>query len=178
MIVRETVPADLPAIRDIHTRAFGQADEALLVDDILKDLTARPAVSLVALSDDRAVGHILFSAARVVTDGEAVPASLLAPLAVLPEAQGTGVGGQLIEGGIRSLSEAGVPIVFVLGDPGYYGRHGFEPAARRGLAAPYPLPEAYADAWMVRTLRPLSDEPVRGRVVCCDALSRPELWRE
>jgi len=64
------------------------SDEAELVAALLEDPTAQPMVSLLAEVDGRAVGHVLFTAARVVDDDAVVPAGLLAPLAVVPEAQG------------------------------------------------------------------------------------------
>jgi len=87
-----------------------------------------------------------------------------------------GIGGQLIEQGIRRLSQSGVELVIVLGHPEYYPRHGFEPASRHGLAAPFPIsPE---DAWMVRPLHPDVIGCVHGNVVCADAMNKPEHWRE
>jgi putative acetyltransferase len=69
-------------------------------------------------------------------------------------------------------------LVFVLGHPDYYPRHGFEPAGPQGLDAPYPIPAAHEDAWMVLALRPGVIGKLRGRVVCADALDKPEYWRE
>lgn len=67
-------------------------------------------------------------------------------------------------------------LVFVLGHPGYYPRHGFEPAGRHGLRAPYSVsPES---AWMVRPISPNVLGRVQGRVICADALDRPEYWIE
>ena len=54
----------------------------------------------------------------------------------------------------------------------------FAPAAPLGLDAPYPLPEAWAGAWMVRALRDGVLGTVRGRIVCADAMMKPELWSE
>lgn len=131
-----------------------------------------------AREDERPVGHILFTAARL--EGAANPASisLLAPLAVVPADQGRGVGGRLIEQGLQLLSESGVDLVFVLGHPQYSPRHGFEPAGRLGLAAPFPIPEEDADAWMVQALRAGVIGSVRGTLVCADSLNCPEHWRE
>ena len=81
-------------------------------------------------------------------------AALLAPLAVMPGRQRQGIGGQLIEAGMRELVARGVALVFVLGYPDYYTRHGFSPAGRQGFEAPYPLTASQADAWMVRELLP------------------------
>jgi len=46
-----------------------------------------------------------------------------------------------------------------------------------GFAPPHPVPEKYADAWMVRALRPGLIGVVNGTVTCADALNKPEYWR-
>ena len=162
----------------IEAAAFGRPDEAGLVDALLDDPTARPFVSLLAELDGRAVGHVLFTAARVVDDDAVVRASLLAPLAVVPEAQRRGVGVALISAGVEALAALDVGLVFVLGHIDYYPRAGFRPALPFGLAAPYPIDSAVADAWMVRETRPGLLGAARGTVQCADALMHPALWRE
>ena len=114
MQIRETSNSDLESILAVETAAFGGGTEAELVRRLLADPSARPTVSLVAFEDDRAVGHILFTAARLSGHQGTVAVSLLAPLAVVPEAQGRGIGGRLIESGLQLLSEAGVGLVFYL----------------------------------------------------------------
>ena len=76
------------------------------------------------------------------------------------------------------MRQDGVALVFVLGDPAYYTRSGFQPVGDQGLKAPYPLPAAYAEAWMVQALSDGVLGQVRGTVVCGDALMRRELWVE
>ena len=66
----------------------------------------------------------------------------------------------------------------MLGHPWYYPRHGFTPAGILGFEAPFPIPEKDADAWMVQELRSGIIGTVSGKVVCCDALNKPEHWRE
>lgn len=178
MQIRETSAADQPAILQVHRLAFGQDEEAGLVRAILADPTAAPALSLLAEDGGEPLGHILFSRVRLAEAESGCAAAILAPLAVVPEAQGKGIGGKLIQAGLDRLREAGVALVFVLGDPGYYNRFGFTPASGQGLSAPYPLPEVYAEAWMVQALRDGVLGEVQGRLTCCDALMQPELWRE
>ena len=162
----------------VEAAAFGRPDEANLVAALLDDPTARPVVNLLAELDGRPVGHVLFTAARVVNDDAVVPASLLAPLAVVPEAQRRGVGLALIRAGVDALAALDVGLVFVLGHIDYYPRAGFRPALPLGLRAPYPIDPAVADAWMVLETRPGLLGAVRGTVQCADALMHPALWRE
>ena len=48
------------------------------------------------------------------------------------------------------MAESGVELVFVLGHPDYYPRHGFKPAGALGFEAPYPIPDKNVNAWMVQ----------------------------
>ncbi len=183
MQIREASEADFNDVMAVERAAFGGDEIANLVKELLDDASAEPRLSLLAFDGDRAVGHVLFTAARLTGMGGTAQISLLAPLAVVPDAQKQGVGGKLIERGLQLLRKARVELVFVLGHPGYYPRHGFQPAGRLGFEAPYPIPEKDADAWMVQALRPNVIGPgvidaVSGTVICADALDRPEHWRE
>ncbi|WP_295936307.1 N-acetyltransferase [uncultured Alistipes sp.] len=179
--IRETVPADLDTIVQVHKSGFGYDKEAELTAALLGDPTARPFVSLLAFHNGEAVGHILFTRSRIEGAGPEQPAThILAPLAVIPACQKQGVGGLLIAKGLELLRQRGTALVFVLGHLEYYPRHGFIPdAGKLGYPAPYPILEKYADYWMVQAL---SDDAFaivpKGRVVCADALDRPEHWRE
>lgn len=175
--IAETSEGELDAVLSVHKAAFGRDDEADLVRRLLDDPTARPSLSLGAYADDRLVGHILFTRARL--PNPSCRAALLAPLAVVPTSQGQGIGGGLIEQGMKHVVSRGVVLVFVLGYPDYYSRYGFTAAGPRGFDAPYPIAPEHADAWMVRALAP---EPVEhcgpGTVKCAEALDRPEYWIE
>lgn len=176
--IREAAPADVDAVLAIERRAFGHDKEAELVRTLLADPSAAPRLSLLAFRNTAPVGHILFTRARLTSPESTAPIALLAPLAVLPEAQRQGIGGRLIEAGLQRLARAGVDLVFVLGHPHYYPRHGFQPAGCLGFEAPYPIPAAHAGAWMVQGLRAGALDAGRGKVMCADSLDRPEHWRE
>lgn len=175
MIIRDTVDGDIDAVLDVERRAFGQEAEPDLVRALLFDPTAEPVISLLAVRSDGPVGHILLSHVQV-GDQERPAATILAPLAVLPDAQGTGVGRALIAEGLARCAAGGIALVFVFGDPAYYGRFGFTPALPHDLAPPYPLAAAHLDAWMVRPSCEGVLARASGIVRCADALMRPELW--
>src|SRR6185295_10822059 len=94
-------PAELSAIGSINEAAFAGREEADLVDKLRTggDLL----ISLVAELDQRIVGHILFSRMWIETSTGRVAAVALAPVAVLPEQQRRGIGGQLIRHGLDVL---------------------------------------------------------------------------
>lgn len=177
MIIRTAQDSDLENILSVERAAFGSMEEADLVCDLLGDASAKPTLSLVAFREDRAVGHILFTKARLAPEAP-LSISLLAPLAVVPDAQRQGIGTGLVERGLRLLSESGTDLVFVLGHPRYYPRHGFRPAGVLGFDAPYPIPERNADAWMVLAFRQEDIGAFRGTIRCADKLNKPRYWRE
>ena len=178
MYIREAAGDDLDNVLHVERLAFGHDQEAELVRDLLSDKSAEPLLSLLAFEGDQAVGHILFTSAALAGTQDDVTIMLLAPLAIVPEMQKQGIGGKLVREGLRRLKKSGVDLVFVLGHPEYYPRYGFSPAGDLGFEAPYPIPDECADAWMVQALRPDIIGSVRGKVVCADALQKPEYWRE
>src|SRR5215203_5315791 len=93
LVVRPESPEDRDAIRTANRLAFGQDDEATLVDALRDGGHAR--VSLVAEADGEVVGHILFSDLPIVTPVGTVGALSLAPMAVLPAQQRRGIGSML-----------------------------------------------------------------------------------
>jgi len=176
MRVIESSGADLGAVLAVGRAAFGGEDVPALVRELLADPSARPLLSLVALNDGPIIGHALFTAARVGTELAPGSAVILAPLAVIPDAQGRGVGGLLLRTGIRLLSDRGIRLVFLAGHPGYYPRHGFVPAYPLGFTPPFPVsPE---EAWMVRPLESDALGGTGGVVRCADAMDKAEHWRE
>jgi len=178
MNIREASDSDLNDVLLVEKEAFGYDKESNLVKDLLSDPSAKPLYSLLAFNDDRAVGHVLFTSARLEYIQNGALISILAPLAVIPDFQKIGVGGKLIDGGLQHLANSGVDLVFVLGHPDYYPRYGFKPAGVQGFEAPYPIPEEHANAWMVQELHPGVIGIVSGRVRCADVLNKPEHWRE
>ena len=62
IIIREEKEEDREAIRAVNEKAFGQPDEADIVDRLRKSCPGL--LSLVALDGDKVVGHILFSPSR------------------------------------------------------------------------------------------------------------------
>jgi predicted N-acetyltransferase YhbS len=179
--IRRSTESDRIAISGIHTSAFGQeqGQEIIeLVNSLLDDDTAKPLLSLVAETDGRLVGHILFTLARLQPEDQGVSVRILAPLAVSRDFQCEGVGGVLIREGLKQLAESGVDLIFVLGHPGYYPKFGFQTAGVLGFEAPYPIPSEHTDAWMVLELKAGVIGSIEGRVQCSEVLNQPQHWRE
>ena len=113
--------------------AFPKPAEADLVDQLPAD--GDSIISLIAVDDDLVVGHILFSKLNAP-----FRALALAPVSVLPDRQNAGIGSRLIRAGLERAVRDGWQGVFVLGEPEYYGRFGFDAEAAKGFASPYAGP--------------------------------------
>jgi putative acetyltransferase len=119
----------------VNELAFGKPQEADLVARLRGSCPGL--VSLVAVSADQIVGHILFSPAVIEGEGRSLNGMGLAPVAVLPAFQRQGIGKALIGAGIDRMRASGEPFVIVLGHPGYYPTFGFVPASRFGIRCEY-----------------------------------------
>jgi putative acetyltransferase len=134
--VRLEQPADADAIRETNEQAFGAPLESRLVDALR---SSPDYLSLVAAIDERIVGHILFTPVAIEPPVDRRIAGL-APMAVRPEHQRSGIGGQLIRAGLEECLRRGYSAVVVLGHPEYYPRFGFVPAHTFGLTCEFPSP--------------------------------------
>lgn len=175
MIIRESNESDYNAIMMVNKAAFNSDVEPKLVSDLISDPSAKPVLSLVAIKDGEIIGHILFTKCSLEPSTD-LSIYILAPVSVLPCHQGAGIGGTLITRGLEMLATRGVDLVFVLGDPGYYPRFGFESAVSYGFDATYPIAEEHLDAWMVHILNPRVVGEVKGKVICANMLNKPEYW--
>ncbi|KRB49380.1 GNAT family N-acetyltransferase [Phenylobacterium sp. Root700] len=132
-MIRHARPADHAAIRDIVHAAFGQADEA----DLVERLRAAGDVMFELIEEDEngeIVGHILYS--RLWADSVHLYAAL-APLAVRPDRQRDGVGKRLTAASLETAKEFGARAVIVLGHPEYYPKFGFSAQAAAKVKSPY-----------------------------------------
>jgi putative acetyltransferase len=133
--IRRRVPADDDAIRHLNDAAFGGPAESKLIADLRAAGLAD--IELVALADGDVAGHILFSALSVRSDGRAVDALALAPMAVRPDRQRAGIGTALVRAGLEVARSGKWRAVIVLGHPSYYPRFGFSAERARRLKAPF-----------------------------------------
>ncbi|MEV0453956.1 GNAT family N-acetyltransferase [Catellatospora methionotrophica] len=159
--IRAETPADHAAVRTVHALAFGDGDRVpALVDALRAAPAALPVVSLVAVRGAEVVGHVMLSACRLDAPARLVDVHSLSPLGVHPDHQGRGLGGRLVAAALAAADGAGVPLVFLEGDPRYYARHGFVRASGLEMRSPslripdpgfqvYPL--AAYEPWMTGT---------------------------
>lgn len=135
MLIRVEIPVDAAGIDALLRNAFGGDDEAELVRQLREDglLT----LGIVATDDEGGVvGYAAFSPVDVA--GEDRQWVGLAPLAVEESLRRQGLAEKLVYEGLDALNEFSYAAVVVLGDPAYYGRFGFKPAAQYGLQCRWP----------------------------------------
>jgi putative acetyltransferase len=78
--IRKSTESERKEILNIHNQAFGEDKGpviAKLVDDLLNDKTAIPLLSLVALENERIVGHILYTKATITQTELPISAQIL-----------------------------------------------------------------------------------------------------
>ena len=134
--IREERSDDVPAVRHLNRRAFGQDQESNIVDALRTNAAAL--LSLVATLNGQVVGHIMYSPLSI--DGKFEGAAL-GPMAVLPQCQREGIGTKLIEAGNRKLKDDGCPFIIVVGHADYYPRFGFKPASEHGIKCEWDVPD-------------------------------------
>ncbi|MHC4750178.1 MAG: GNAT family N-acetyltransferase [Planctomycetota bacterium] len=156
-IIRREQPQDISKIREINKRAFGQEQEAMIVDRLRENCNS--ILSLVAIAEDQVIGHILFSPAVIEGENGRLFGSGLAPVAVLPEYQKKGIGSELVQTGVARLKQGGCPYIIVLGYPEYYSRFGFEPANRFGIKSQWDVP---TEAFMILMLNKTAMKDITG----------------
>ena len=157
--IRSELPEDIEAIYSLNQEAFEGTTEANLVNN-LRTSNAMT-LSLVAIKNNKIVGYIAFSPVTIESDQTTVNAVGLAPMAVSPELQRSGIGSQLVEEGLNRIRTAGHDLVIVIGHPEYYPRFGFVPAKKYSIRWEHDVPE---EAFMIKELRKGALKEVRGTV--------------
>ncbi|WP_145592609.1 GNAT family N-acetyltransferase [Yersinia bercovieri] len=166
MLIRIEIPVDAPGIDALLRHSFESNDEAELVQQLREDglLT----LGIVATDDEGGVvGYAAFSPVEV--GGEDRQWVALAPLAVDESLRRQGLAEKLVYEGLDSLNEFGYAAVVVLGDPAYYQRFGFVPAARHQLSCRWPGTE---EAFQVYALAEDALTDADGEVVFSAPFSR------
>ena len=171
LVLRPEQPADLAIVRHVVGASFGDERVATLLDD-LRASAAWLDLSFVAELEDELVAHVALTRAWV--DAAEGPAEVLflGPLSVRPDRAHAGIGTALVSEAIEALAGRDEPLVFVVGDPGYYSRFGFV----RGDLLGFRPPSARVPGQAFQA-RPLPGRPgfVTGTLVLPDVWWRHDL---
>lgn len=116
--------------------------EQFLVERLRKSDTFIPELSLIAETEDgRVAGYVLLTKVDIVFGSGSTPSLGVAPLAVLPEYQGQGIGGQLLREAHNIASALGYGSAVLLGHKDYYPKFGYKRASAYGIRFPFDAPD-------------------------------------
>ncbi len=145
--IRKERATDYDQVEQVIESAFRSVDysdqtEHKLVNRLRNSSAFIPDLSLVAISDDQIVGHILVTRIHIENEHHRVfPSLALAPVSVLPAFQKQGIGRQLIEEAHRIAKRLGHGSIILLGHADYYPRFGYVPTSHYGIRLPFEAPE-------------------------------------
>lgn len=126
LTIRAPTDTDRPAILHVLRDAFRREEEANLVELLWRDDAMN--VEVIAEEEGEIVGYCGFSPITTEPASEGILFGL-APLAVLNARQGHGIGKALAMKGLEECRNKNAELIVVLGEPDYYARFGFKPAA-------------------------------------------------
>lgn len=130
--VRQLAEADYATVYCLIKTAFETAehrdgDEQDFAVNLRNSANYIPELDLVAELNGKLIGHIMFTKTYVTKpDGSKYPTLLVAPLATLLEYRGVGVGAALMKEAFRIARAMGYESAFLIGDPNYYQRFGYQ----------------------------------------------------
>ncbi|MEN5380115.1 GNAT family N-acetyltransferase [Sphingobacterium kitahiroshimense] len=165
--IREENKKDYLSIFDLIEKAFkdekySDHQEHFLVEKLRKSRAFVPGLSLVAEVDNNVAGHILLTEIKIKTSDDKITSLALAPVSVLPEFQGNGIGGKLINEAHQRAKDLGYQSVILLGHEKYYPRFGYKLAEEFGISLPFDVPK---ENCMAIELQPNALKNIRSEVV-------------
>ena len=146
MIIRQETKNDHKEVFKVIESAFKDAEfadntEQFLVERLRKSDAFIPKLSMVAEIDGKIVAHILLTKLKIKNKSTEFDSLALAPVSVLPEFQGKGIGGKLILESHKKAKELGYKSIVLLGHENYYPRFGYEQADKYGIELPFDVPK-------------------------------------
>ena len=144
--IRQETQEDHKEVFELIERAFRHEEysdhkEQFLVERLRDSEAFIPEFSLVAEIDDNIVGYILLTKIKIRNENQSFNSLALAPVAVLPEFQNRGIGGELIEYAHSKAKELGFKSVVLLGHEKYYPIFGYSQADKFGIELPFDVPK-------------------------------------
>ena len=176
MRIRIATHLDRHDIGNVHLCAFTEGEREIvstLAIKLLSEKSTPQTISLVAETKGSVVGHVAFSPVTIDNDKN-LQGYILAPLGVKPDHQNHCIGSNLVECGKQLLLIKGVHVLFVYGDPEYYGRFGFSADTANRYIPPYKL--QYPSGWQAIELNKCNNEKPSITIACVTSLCDPEIW--
>jgi predicted N-acetyltransferase YhbS len=137
--IRHESHADWAAREVLLDRVFGEARFIKTCEELRRERLPSPGLAFGAYQGERLIGTLRLWDIIAGSAGEAL---LLGPLAVAPEAQGSGIGSDLVRHAIHEAALSGHRAILLVGDAPFYRRFGFSAFKVRGLKLPGPVERA------------------------------------
>lgn len=170
--------SDAQEVIALYTRVFSASEGegegksiGKLVNKLIATTQLEDLIGCVARVNNKITGCIFFS--RLIVPGSQ-EAFLLSPVAIDTEAQGAGIGQQLIKHGLDYLRKRKVSLVFTYGDPNFYTKTGFRQISEDIVQAPCPLTQPVG--WLAQSLDGQAIQAMSGKSQCVEALRDPVYW--
>lgn len=165
--LRKESKNDFESVFKLIEKAFEKEEhsdhkEQFLVERLRKSQAFIPELAIVAEVDNKIVGHILFTKLEIKNQSQSFASLALAPVSVLPEFHGKGIGSKLILFGHEIAKNLGYNSVILLGHENYYPRFGYERCEKYNIKMPFDVP---AENCMVMALTPNGLTGISGEVV-------------
>lgn len=146
MNLRQETKNDYKAVFNLIKEAFknealSEHKEQFLVERLRKSDAFIPELSIVAEIDKKIVGYILTTKLKIKNESNEFESLALAPVSVLPEFQGKGIGGKLIIESHKKAKELGHKSIVLLGHENYYPKFGYQQADTFGREFPFNVPK-------------------------------------
>lgn len=137
-IIREERVSDYKETEHMVMRAFWNihgsgCTEHLLVRIIRNSKDYIPEISRIVTLDDKVVGAIYYTKAKVVDGNKVHDVITFGPLAIEPILQNTGIGSLLMDETFKLAKEKGYSGICIFGEPEYYPRKGFVTCDKFGI---------------------------------------------
>ena len=148
MIIRKENTEDFTTIYDLVKTAFKTAKvsdgkEQDFVNQLRSSGKYVPGLALVAVEDEKITGHIMLSKFFVHNGADKFESLYVAPLSVALEYRKRGIGAALLKESFRLAVEMGYKRVFLVGDPVYYSRFGFQSTVNYGIKNSNDIPDEF-----------------------------------
>jgi len=135
--IRPELGNDCVKITRLNEIAFGRPDESRLIELLRQNPMYIKGFSLVAVLEDKPVGHILLYPVLIRGEARIFRSLALVSLAVLPEYQGKGIGSALVNSGLDEARAGKYTSAVVRGCGDFFPRFGFIPASIFGISPPF-----------------------------------------
>ncbi len=131
ILIQRTQPKDFLITENITRETFWNlfkpgCDEHLVLHNLRKSNCYMSNLDLVALSENKIIGHIIITKANVVDiHNNESQVLCVGPISVIPEFQKKGIGTKLLNETIAIAKELGYSAMILFVHPDYYHRFGF-----------------------------------------------------